>query len=154
MEPAPVTLDDDLLETLRLRRAELRESLNTLEIALAAPTQGDAERWWQHVHVALVELFADFREHMDVTEGPGGLHEEMSRSAPWLSGPVGRLQEEHEEIRRSLDDLLAREPATGDASIDQAREDATLLLGQLVRHRQRSADLLYEALEVDIGGET
>ena len=33
------------------------------------------------------------------------------------------------------------------------REAATELVGRIVRHRQRGADLIYEAYEVDIGGQ-
>lgn len=155
MDPRQVTVDDELMETMRLRRAELRESLDALERALAAPTVSDSTRWWEHVHVALVEVFADFREHIEVSEGPNGLHDEMRRSAPWLSGPVDQLTREHVEIQTRLDALLAHgEVPAQRRSLEEIREDATLLLGQLVRHRQRGADLLFEALEVDLGGET
>lgn len=152
MEASQSTVDQDLLETLRRRRAELRESLNTLEQALASPAQGDPQRWCERVHVALIELTADFREHLDVTESEGGLHDELRRTAPWLSGRVDRLAAEHAPIRASLDGLLAACELGPDA--DEIREAATQLLGLLVRHRQRGADLVYDACEVDIGGET
>jgi hypothetical protein len=58
--PAPAY--DQAFEALRMRRAELRESMSTLEQALAAPAPGRLEAWTQRVHVALVELFSDFRE--------------------------------------------------------------------------------------------
>jgi hypothetical protein len=32
------------------------------------------------------------------------------------------------------------------------REEVTTLMGQLVRHRQKGADLVYEAYDVDLGG--
>jgi hypothetical protein len=38
--------------------------------------------------------------------------------------------------------------------VDDVREAATALLGRLVRHRQRGSDLVFEAYEFDIGGET
>ena len=44
---------------------------------------------------------------------------------------------------------------TGDGDdVTRIRELGTRLLGALVRHRQRGADLVYEAYQVDIGGET
>jgi hypothetical protein len=38
--------------------------------------------------------------------------------------------------------------------VDKIRDLGTLLLGVLVRHRQRGSDLVYEAYELDLGGET
>jgi hypothetical protein len=38
--------------------------------------------------------------------------------------------------------------------VDSVRDLGTALLGRLVRHRQRGSDLVFEAYEVDIGGET
>jgi hypothetical protein len=32
------------------------------------------------------------------------------------------------------------------------REDATRLMGHVIKHRQRGADLVYEAYATDIGG--
>ena len=36
--------------------------------------------------------------------------------------------------------------------MDAHREACIRLLGRLVRHRQRTSDLIYEAYAVDIGG--
>jgi hypothetical protein len=58
-------------------------------------------------------------------------------------------------ISGQLDSLLARVAApdvVGD--VDRVRDLGTALLGRLVRHRQRGADLVFEAYEFDIGGET
>jgi hypothetical protein len=38
--------------------------------------------------------------------------------------------------------------------VDTVRDRGTALLGQLVRHRQRGSDLIYEAYSAEIGGET
>lgn len=147
--------DRALLEELRRRRAELRESMDTLEGALAAPATGDPARWAQRVHVALVELAGDLREHIEITEGPDGLHHDLLASAPRLSGPVARLTEEHALIRGELEDLLATiTAADAGADVDNVRELGTGVLGGLVRHRQRGSDLVFEAYAVDIGGET
>ena len=65
------------------------------------------------------------------------------------------LVEEHREIQAGLDDLLAccQGPAEAE-SLARARDLSTSLLGRLVRHRQFGADLIYEAVHVDLGGET
>ena len=155
MEPSSTTPDEDFLEELRRHRAELRESMSALEEALAAPANSDRERWAQRVHVAAVELAGDFREHVDMTEAPDGLYREVLTASPRLSGAVDTLTREHVLIRGQLDGLLTRVGASevvGD--VERVRDLGTALLGRLVRHRQRGADLVFEAYEFDIGGET
>jgi len=83
MDPMPTPAQ--VLETLRRRRAELRESMNAVEQALAAPAPRRLEAWAERVHVASVELSADFREHIDVTEGPDELYRGVLMTAPRLS---------------------------------------------------------------------
>jgi hypothetical protein len=151
MDHAVSTLDDALLRQLRRRRAELTESMSALESALASTT--DDVRWVVRVHVALVELSADLTLHVRVTEGEGGLHEELRTTAPRLGGGVDRLADDHVRIRGLLDDLLRVAdcpfPAVDVAAI---RERAAALVAALAQHRRRGADLVYEAFHVDLGG--
>ena len=149
------TSDQALLEELRRHRAELRESMSALEDALAAPATADRARWSGRVHAALLELAGDLREHVDLTEGPTGLYRDVLTTAPRLAGAVASLTQEHELIGDQVDKLLGRVPAD-DVGKDpeKIRRRGTLLLGRLVRHRQRGSDLLFEAYEFDIGGET
>lgn len=143
------------LGALRQHRAELRESMSALENALAAPAIADQARWVQRVHVALVELSGDFRAHVEITEGPDGLYRDLLKTSPRLSDAVAGLTREHALITGELDGLLSR-VATPDVieDVDGVRALGTALLGRLVRHRQRGSDLVFEAYEVDIGGET
>ena len=154
MEAHSPTPDDDFLMELRRRRAELRESMSALENALAAPAASDQARWAERVHVAAVELAGDFREHVDLAEGPDGLYREILDTSPRLSEAVAALTREHLLIRRDVDGLVERVATPGDAEdVERARVLGTALLGRLVRHRQRGSDLVYEAYEYDIGGE-
>jgi hypothetical protein len=154
MEPDVPTPDQVLLRALRRQRADLRDSMSALERALAAPAPGRAGAWAERVHVALVELSADFREHVDVTEGPGGLYRGLLTTAPRLSNAVARLTREHAQIADLVDALLARVSGPGGHAVDPVRDLGLALLGRLVRHRQRGSDLVYEAYAVDVGGET
>jgi hypothetical protein len=154
METNESTPEQVLLESLRRRRAEMRESMSALERALAGPAPGRHDAWAQHVHVALVGLSADFHEHVDITEGPRGLYCGLLATAPRLSNAVARLTHEHAHIRELVDDLLAHPSGPDGNDAEHVRELGMTLLGQLVRHRQRGSDLIYDAYEVDIGGET
>ena len=146
--------DPVLLEALRRQRAELRESMSALELALAAPAPLGQPRWAERVHVALVELSADFREHIDVTEGLDGLYVDILATAPRLSDAVARLTREHAQISDRVEDLLARILTPDGQDVDEVRGLGTTLLGLLIGHRQRGSDLVYEAYQFDVGGET
>jgi hypothetical protein len=155
MEPTSSGPDQAFLDELRRHRAELRESMSALEDALAAPVTGDMARWAQRVHVALVELAGDFRDHIEITEGPDGLYRDLLTSSPRLSDAVVSLTREHVVIVAKVDALMA--PLIASGGVEDAgsvRALGTALLGRLVRHRQRGADLVFEAYEFDIGGET
>jgi hypothetical protein len=141
------------LDAVRARRAELRETINLLEAALAAPARGREMVWGEAVHAALVMLADDFGTHVQVTEGPGGLHQAILAGDLRLANAVDALTTEHGQIAEEIATLVAASlaPVTPD-DIDGLREGSTELLGHLVRHRQRGADLIYEAYATDVGG--
>lgn len=152
MTYTPIAPSGALLDTLRRRRGQLRDSMTALESALARPAFGDLMAWAVRVHVALVDLSADLRMHEDLTEGDGGLHAELREVSPWLVDRVDALDGDQQRIRAVLDDLLlligGPYPMT---DVETIRPHAVTLLGDLARHRQRAADLVYEGLGVDIG---
>ena len=154
MEPV-VGAGDPGLDGLRHVRAELAGSMAGLEQALAAPTPGRHAAWAERVDAALVELSEDFARHVAVTEGPAGLHEAIVDAAPRLSNPVRRLGREHAVISGLVGDLLACvRPPVAAHDVDAIRDLGTALLVRLARHRQQGADLIYQAYQVDLGGET
>jgi hypothetical protein len=151
MDPSVSTRTE--LDAVRARRAELRETLNLLEAALAAPARGREIVWGEAVHAALVMIADDFGAHVEVTEGPGGLHEAILAGDLRLANAVDALTDEHGQIAEEIAELVADSTApVGPDDMDDLRERATRLLGHLVRHRQRGADLIYEAYATDVGG--
>ena len=146
--------DHVLLKEIRRRRSELRDSMSALELALSGPAPaGRTAHWVERVHAALLELSGDLRQHVAVTEGPDGLYQDLLRTAPRLSGPVGTLTEDHGVIDARWRAVLALRGLAAAVDVEQVRELGTALLGRIVRHRQRGADLVYEAYEVDVGGD-
>jgi len=150
-QPTPSTLARPLVEELRNRRAELRESASALELALATP--GERAWWRERVTAALMELSGDLRAHVEITEGTGGLYTELLAASPRLAGDVDRLVHDHGEISGQIESLLTALDDPGQ-STEELRRRGTSLLGLLVRHRQRGSDLVYGAYEIDLGGET
>ena len=142
------------LDAVRRRRAELRETMAELERALSAAPTDDAASWSERVYSALVAVADNWREHVVVTEGPNGLHQAILAGDLRLANGVTRLAEEHLLIGEELAAaVLQCEPPWSDADgIDATRERGRHLLDRLVRHRQRGADLIYEAYAADLGG--
>lgn len=154
MEPVFGAADPGL-DALRSLRAELGGSMAALEQALAPPISGREAAWAERVDAALLELTADFDEHVAMTEGSGGLHDAVLEATPRLSNAVHRLVTEHAVIRELVADLTARvRPAVAADEVEAIRERGTALLGRLARHRRHGADLVHEAYQVDLGGET
>jgi hypothetical protein len=141
------------LDAVRIRRAELRENIDAMERTLASPARGRAVVWGEAVHASLVTVADDFGAHVEVTEGPNGLHQAILSGDLRLANAVDALTAEHAQIAAEIAGLIAdsEAPVTPD-DVDELRERANRLLGHLVRHRQQGAELIYEAYETDIGG--
>ena len=142
------------LAAVRRRRAELRETLQRLEEALAAPAAGRAVVWGERVQQALGRLAQDFTLHIEVTEGPDGLHQNILSARPAADQRRRRADRRARvDHRRDLGRFSAMtEAPVTPTDVPLVREDATRLIGHLIKHRQRGADLVYEAYATDIGG--
>lgn len=141
----------DSLAVARRHRAALLHSIQQVEEAVAAPAQESG--WRDRVADRLHELSAAFADHVVVTEGPAGLYAELLDHAPRLSRRVHVLIREHSAVVAALSTLEAR-AASPKTSIEDLRGWTGDLLRELSRHRQRGADVVYEAYHTDIGGET
>jgi hypothetical protein len=97
----------------------------------------------------ILRVEAEFRTHVDFTEQEEGLYDDILDVAPRLAHRVDQLRQEHNEISIALGDCLTRlelVPKTAHADwVTARRDECNSLLGRLVRHRQRGADLVYEA---------
>jgi len=150
---------DDLtpaLDAARLRRKTLHDTIVHLEEAISSPAAGRIDGWTAAVLKEVVEVREAFDQHIVVTEREEGLYDEILERAPRLAGNVRRLREEHPEISEHIGRTVARleQEQVGDEawSLEAARDDLQRLIGQISRHRQRGADLVWEAYNVDIGG--
>jgi hypothetical protein len=140
----------------RKRRQTLHDAIVRLEMAISSPAAGRVPDWTAQVAKDLVGVRDAFEQHVMVTEKPGGLYEEIMERAPRLAGTVKRLQDEHPAIGESVTSLVERldagEVETDTWPPDNARNDLQRMIGAVVRHRQKGADLVWEAYNVDIGG--
>jgi Hemerythrin HHE cation binding domain len=150
---APAVFTPTLAETAR-RRADLYEAILALERAAARPAAGREVVWSTGVIDALEELGREILDHIDVTERPDGLYAEMGDAAPRLLHSIARLRGEHLQMRAQAEELIERFRSTEIGPgwpIEEARDAVQRLLGLLVKHRQRGADLVWQAYSLDIG---
>ncbi|WP_319464052.1 hypothetical protein [Micromonospora sp. RTP1Z1] len=135
----------------RQHRPALLGDLHALARALAAPV--GRPRWRQRLITRLDPVGHGFAEHVHVTEGPTGLYAELLHHAPRLDRGVRLLIREHAAIVTEIAALqhVADLPAVPDEELCGRTGQ---LLRALHRHRQRGADLLWEAYQADLGGET
>lgn len=140
------------LEAAARRRRELREALVAFEDALASPFR-DIESWRREVAEHLENLRHAFAVHVEETEQPGGLYEEMANLAPHVAARAKRLRADHPRIVEALAEGAARlqGPLASEADVDAVRDDLERIMIRIVRHRQGGADLVWEAYAVDIG---
>ena len=147
------------LEAAKGQRLSLRRAIAGLEEALAAPDDPDGLGGQDGLPTRLIPALERLQEvfavHVEVTEAPGGLYHEIMENAPRLANRVTRFRREHAEITDGIRRGLAECASAADPDAVQALRDHTVrLFADLVRHRKRGLDLVYEAYHVDIGGES
>jgi predicted RNase H-like nuclease (RuvC/YqgF family) len=143
------------LDAVRIRREALYEAVVGLEDALTTPV-GDGHKWRLRVAMAVDHAAVRIEEHAQQTEAKGGFLEKVLIEEPRLQRKINQLKVDHERLEKEVDALRTAVSLVDDDAVpDQStsiRNRAIELLGQLTRHRQRGADLIYEAYQVDIGG--
>ena len=135
----------------RQHRPTLLDDVHALARALAAPA--GEPRWRERLVTHLGPVRQGFAEHVRLTEGPTGLYAELLHHAPRLDRGVRLLTREHAAIDAAIVAVqhVAELPGVPD---EELCGRAGQLLRALHRHRQRGADLLWEAYQADLGGET
>jgi hypothetical protein len=147
----PATPEGRSVPAARRHRVSLLHDIQVLERALAVPAADPA--WRRRLAARLGALHGTFAEHMVVTEGPEGLYAELLDHAPRLARAVHALIREHAAVAATIAALRHRVDLP-EAGVDELRGWGSDLLRELSRHRQRGADLVYQAYQLDIGGET
>jgi hypothetical protein len=147
------------LQAAKGQRLSLRRAIAELEEALAATDDPDGLGGHDGLGARLVppleHLQEAFAVHVEVTEAPGGLYQEILENAPRLANRVTRFRREHGEITEGIRRCLAESAtATTPEATAALRDRSVRLFADLVRHRKRGLDLVYEAYHVDIGGES
>jgi hypothetical protein len=145
------------------RTAELLHLMSSFQLAVSHAPRDPG--WRNQVGERLTGLRRAFAEHVGATEGPDGLYRELVDQAPRLAPGVHGLVRDHRSLLDTMAGLeqricpaaarpVADAPDNANPDLDQLRGWARQLIQELYEHRQRGADLVYEAYGTDIGGET
>lgn len=130
------------------RRQELYRAMQRLESSLArASGQTD---WADQVRDALSGVDAALHRHVAEIETASGLFAEVVDRAPHLASVVDSLRREHEEMIEGCKAVLDSMSEDRELDPDRIRGEALKVLGQLAVHRQRGAELLFDAYNIDL----
>ncbi len=140
-----------VLDAVRVRRDSFYEALLDLEQSLGAPAGDDVAAWAHAARLPVGNLREMLDAHVAGTEGEEGFFAEVSDFAPHLIPTVQRLRSEHDPLLAATVALTARLDALAtEAEVEQVRDDGIELIGRLLTHRHRGAELVYDAYSVDI----
>ncbi|HUV09674.1 MAG TPA: hypothetical protein VMX12_01775 [Acidimicrobiia bacterium] len=141
----------EVLDAVRVRRDSFYEALLELEQALGTPAGADVVGWAAAVHVPVANLLAVLDAHVTGTEGNEGFFTDVRDHAPHLIPAVERLRSEHDPLIVATASLAARlDGLEGEVAVEQVRDDGIELIGRLLTHRHRGAELVYDAYSIDV----
>ena len=143
----------EALEAAKVRRKALHEAMIEFEARVMAAS--GAPGWAERLGQGLDALRSALNDHLVEVEKPEGLIARALDAAPWLESHAEPLRMEHTELLASLDavaDLADEIDIEDRETMRDLRHAALDLVRHLSWHRQRGADLVYDAYDYDIGG--
>ena len=132
------------------QRGHLRDAAIRFQ-AVATDVTADRDVWIAAIGSALSGLGSAWQEHVDFTEGPAGLFEELLDDSVEVAPEIDHLRRDHEVVVAAMaraGELLASPSAGPDDT--KLLQSLTGISKQIDQHRRRGADLLYQVYSVDV----
>lgn len=129
------------------------EAMHALEAASGMAGSGRDQDWRESVIAALEQVAAAIREQEVTYAHPESLMAQAALDDPRLRTWVRQLHHRWSDLATTTQDLageLREAGSPGTRTIDDVREQVRWLSAALHHHRAREADLIFEALGVDI----
>jgi hypothetical protein len=145
--------DQQAFATSRGDRDRALDAMRTLEAAAGQAGPGRDQAWREAVIAALGQLLGALTEQQATYEDPAGLMAQIAQDEPRLRTWVRQLQRRWRELADSTrDQMQALQAAEREEtpSVADVREQLCWLMNALHHHRAREADLIFEALGIDI----
>jgi hypothetical protein len=134
------------LETRQADQDRTLDAMHRLERALSSAAPGREPAWLDDVVNALGVLGTVTRDEHHNASQPDSLLSDIARTQPRLRTRVRGVRTAYQQIRDTIDFLLAELAEPGDErNIDELRRRVGWLLTALRHQRSRESDLLYEA---------
>jgi hypothetical protein len=136
------------------RRRDLHAALVAMEAAATAPGRGGG--WAGRALERLDDLRGAFAAHVKGTETGDGVFADVMARAPHLAHRIDHLRRDHDEITEAGDAAARTLAALTDGdepeATEAARDELLALITAISRHRQRGAQLVFDAYDVDLSG--
>jgi hypothetical protein len=133
------------LERIEPQRGRLGAAMRDYQLAVLNPEPD----WAAKVPTVLGALRDAFEEHVEFTEGPDGLFDEMLHDdSIEVSSEIDQLRRDHIVVAAAMvraGEALARPPSDD----DHLREVIASVARLVSRHRRRGTQLLYDVYSVD-----
>jgi hypothetical protein len=130
------------------------DAMHALETAVGRAASRQADGWKLGVDAALEQLEGALAEQRASYHDPTSLMAQIAQDDPRLRTFVRQLHHRFDELSgaaRALREQLARERSLDAWTIADVRDHTRWLMTALHHHRAREADLVFDALEIDLG---
>lgn len=141
-------------ERTRVGRRRSQDAVHTLEAFVTGAAPGREEAWRAGVLTGLRELEAAIAEQARSYEDPASLLAEIASYQPRFRTWVRQLHRQWAELSAATTSLREQLEHADEAAWEFAeiRERAGWPITALRHHRAREADLVFQALDIDLGG--
>jgi hypothetical protein len=143
------------LDVSRGDRDRALHAMHALEAASATAGPGRDKEWRDAIIAALDDLVEAIAEQQASYADPESLMAQLAQDDPRLRTWVRQLHHRWSGLEAATRDLamdLRDADTAGSRSIDDVREQVRWLSAALQHHRAREADLIFDALGVNIAG--
>ncbi len=144
-----IVIDDNRTQHVRLVFAMQR-----LESCLGHAAPGREAAWQEEVNQSLDLLIAAMSESRDCVSRDGGLMEEIKSNHQHLLPRISNLRAEFDGLHnqaKAFQDQIKDSSQNAELGFSDLRQRMTWLLAGLKHHQAKESDLIYEAINVDIG---
>jgi hemerythrin-like domain-containing protein len=140
-------------DSSRADRDASLDAVLALEEALAEPTPGREVEWLRGVHDTVDALAGALDVQASGDAEAASLLSEIADEEPRLRPRIERLRREHQDLRDAVASLRQQIDHHPDAGVDVAdiRERLAAIARRMRQHRAREADLVYEAVNINLG---
>jgi hypothetical protein len=141
-------------QTSRTDRNTSLDALHALEAALSEPAPSRHSQWIDTVRGALEQLQQALDAQAASDREATSLLSEVASDQPRLIPRIDRLRRQHKSLRESVQATLDELSAQADQDhLDTAdvRDRVADLARRLRHHRAQEADLIYEAVNLNLG---